>query len=354
MRHFKLSLYLFSSVWILLSSCQSTGQLTQPDTTISDQPTHYSVITVIHGDSDYLFHQNGKAYRADEEVLKEVISVAENAETGEYLIFHQKPQRRILLFFKRDNRQFYHYRNGQLINQKRYNVDPENVITPFQLEGELFKNYASTSQELDSNHFLYFGHEIPLTNEPGYHRSYPSINFSLSTFTDALDQFTTDDLPIFSLIALSTCNNGSPDMVTELSTKTDYLLASPQNLHLSHLDVEPLLLLEDEDVRTQNTIGKKIAEKTYQRLSESTQTAVTLSLYNMNKLDNYLNSIFSGYQEHLREKSQFASENTDCASIDTMNFSAPAEGVHHWYRAPRFGSQASINSHSGWGCKYTN
>ncbi|MEX2455824.1 MAG: hypothetical protein WD381_00855 [Balneolaceae bacterium] len=346
-KHF---LYLFFFGWIIFSSCQSTEQVTQPDNVYSDHPSDYSVVMVIHGDSDYLFHENGKAFQADEEVLKDAISAAKEAETGEFFIFHQKQQRKILWLFKKDNRQFYHYKNGSLVHQERYKVGEE--ITPFQLEGDLYQKHASISTEQDSNYFFYFGHEIPLDQKTGYHRSYPSINFSLHTFTEAVDQFTTDALPKFSLIALSTCNNGSPDMVTQLSTKTDYLLASSQNLHLSHFDLSPLHLLEDEEVRTHNTIGREIAEKTYQRLSESTQTAVTLSLYSMDKLDNYLNSMYAGYQQYLRDKDRFASENTDCRTIEELNFPNPDEGVQQWYRAPQFGPQSNVDSHSGWGCKY--
>lgn len=350
MKHTKLSLFVFFSVWVLFSSCQSTGQVAQSDNIISDQPINYSVVTVIHGDSDYLFHQNGEAYRADEEVLKDVISVAEDAKTGEYFIFHQKQQRNILWFFKRDNRQLYHYRNGNLVNREKYKVEEE--ITPFQLEGELYRKYASNSTNLDSNYFFYFGHEIPLNEETGYHRSYSSIPFHLSAFTEAVDQFTSDTLPKFDLITLSTCNNGSPDMVTQLSTKTDYLLASSQNLHLSHFDMKPLRHLENEEVRNQNTIGQEIAEETYQRLSESTKTGVTISLYDMKELDESLNSLYAGYLEYLRGKDQFASENMDCRLIDELNFPEPTDGVRKWYRAPQFGSQSNVDSHSGWGCKY--
>lgn len=350
MKFYKFSVYLIISVWIL-SSCQSTEQLSSQEVEI-DGPIHYSVVTVIHGDSDYLFHQDGKAYQADEEVLNDVRTVAEEAETGEYFIFHQKPKRKFLWFFTRDDRQLYHYRNGRLTHQERYKVESEQDITPFQLEGDFYRKYASNSSDIDSNYFFYFGHEIPSIGETGYHRSYPSINFSLTTFTEAVDLFTTETLPKFNLIALSTCNNGAPDMVTQLSTKTDYLLASPQNLHLSHFDMEPLRLLENEEIRTQNTIGQEIAEKTHQRLSESTQTAVTISLFSMNELDEYLNSLYSGYLEYLRGKSKFASENMDCRLIDELNFPEPADGVQLWYRAPRFGSQATVDSHSGWGCKY--
>lgn len=348
----KLSVYLFFFVWVLFVSCQSTGQIAHPDDIDEDLPTNYSVVMIIHGDSDYLYHQNGKAYQADEEILQDVLSVAEEAKTGEYFIFHQKSKRKILWLFSRENRQFYHYKNGQLINQERYKVNSDEEMTPFQPEGDLYKSHVTTNPNLNSNHFFFFGHEIPLHDETGYHRSYPSIPFNISTFTEAVDQFTTDDYPRFSLIALSTCNNGSPDMVTLLSTKTDFLLASAQNLHLSHFDIEPLRLLENEKVRTQNTLGKEIAEKTYQRLSESTQTAVTISLYDMSDLDEYLNSIYAGYQEYLRDKNRFTTENKDCAEIEEKHFPLPNEGVHQWYRAPRFGPKANVDSHSGWGCKY--
>lgn len=350
MENSKHPLYLLFVVWILFTSCHSTGQVTQPDNADSDQSVAYSVVMVIHGDSDYLYHQNGKAYRADEEVLKNAISVAEEANSGEFFIFHQKPQRKILWMFSRDNRQLYHYKNGKLINRKRYQV--EDHITPLQPEGDLYQKYASRPGGADSNYFFYFGHEIPLYGETGYHRSYSSINFSLTSFTEAVDQFTSGALPKFSLIALSTCNNGSPDMVTQLSTKTDYLLASSQNLHLSHFDLSALTLLENENARTGDTIGREIANKTYQRLSETTQTSVTLSLYSMNELDDYLNSIYAGYQEYLRGKDRFASENRDCRAIDELNLTGLSNGVDKWYRAPQFGPRSGVDSHSGWGCKY--
>jgi len=350
MKNYKNSLLLFFLVWILFISCQSTGHITQSDDFDPDQAADYSVVMVIHGDSDYLFHQNGNSYRADEEVLKDAISVAEEAKTGEFFIFHQKPKRKILWLFSRENRQLYHYRNGNLVNRERYKVDE--AVKPFEAEGRLYEQYAANSEELDSRFFFYFGHEIPLREESDYHHSYPSIKFSQITFAEGIDQFTTDALPRFKLIALSTCNNGSPDMVTQLSTKTDYLLASPHNLHLSHFDLAPLTMLENTDARTGDTIGREIAEITYQRLSESTRTSVTISLYSMAELDNYLNSMYAGYQEYLRGKDRFASENSDCRSIDELDLPGLSAGVEKWYRAPQFGPLSGVDSHSGWGCKY--
>ncbi len=52
----------------------------------------YSLIYVINGDGNYLYHdKKGRGLQADEQQLEEAIAVARQAEHGEVFIFHLRP-----------------------------------------------------------------------------------------------------------------------------------------------------------------------------------------------------------------------------------------------------------------------
>ena len=108
---------------VFLLSC-STGLPVENEFPKFEKDTvsvHYSIIFIIHGDNNYLYHDTaGNEYTADEKVLASAKRVAEKNPFAEVFIFHQKPRSHFLFFFPLRDGEFYYYRNGQLVENESY------------------------------------------------------------------------------------------------------------------------------------------------------------------------------------------------------------------------------------------
>ena len=194
-----------------------------------DSEIESTVTYIIHGDSDYAFHQDGSLKQADEKVLTEARIVGEQSDSGEVFVFHLRPRSGIKNLVSNNHRHLDYFRNGKLLVSANYK--PEINQGTFSAEAELFNSLSAGSNSQNQKKvLLYFGHEIPPVDGHGYHKSYPKTAFNYHTFVQGTDGFI--EKGTFDLMVLSTCNNGTPLMVNLLKNRTRYLLASPQNLHL--------------------------------------------------------------------------------------------------------------------------
>lgn len=335
--------------WGCHTSDTLTGQSPDPDLSrVDSSQTDYTAIYVIHGDGNYLYHnEEGNALQADEEKVKEAKSVARQAENGEIFIFYQRPEKEILWIFPKKDRLLLHYRNGQLLHSKRYSPSGKALAA----ESELYKKYSI--RNASQKYFLYFGHEIPHLQERSYHRSRPDAEFTMEHFTEGMSTFL-DEESKFDLTVLSTCDNGTPTTAAQLQSISHFLLASPQNLHLSHIDTEPLLALEYSPQPEASALADSLAQKTFDRLNSFIETAITLSIYNLEELDNSLNELSEKYLQYYSENSQisYEQENTDCATLPFWDDLGNAdEGITAFYKPPNFGPGVNYENHSGWGCR---
>jgi hypothetical protein len=338
--------------FLLFSGCSHTSQLPQQETALTSEP-EYSVTILIHGDSDYLYHsREGQPIQADKHALQMSRKLAEYGTNGEFIIIHQQPKKRFLRLIPRRSSEIYHYRNGELVQQLSYRNESDEE--PFlETESKLYDQLlAGHSHEYEQRHFLYFGHEIPLRGGHGYHQSRPEITVHTKTFAKGLKRFLPEKHDRFDLITLSTCSNGTPQMALSLSALTEFLLASPQNLHLSYIDIGGLSLLETSPDSSPEKVALTLAEKTYERLSESIQTVITLSVYDLRITSGYLTHLFKESELYISEsKPDLFRENIDCGTLPFFDESVFGNGVTTFFRAPRFGPQSSKQTHSGWGCK---
>lgn len=334
---------------ILLTGCTVAEITTGAKKSVDN--IEYSVIYIIHADGDYLyFDDDGNSREGDQKVLAEARQIGEEAGNGEVFIFHQRPERKILGLFPQKDRRLMHYRSGKLIHTEKYS--PGVTPTLFSAEADLYDKYRhGISPDSLQTYFFYFGHEIPEKNEKGYYQSMPTIKLGIPKFADALQQFRPSDTHKFDIAGLSTCNNGSPSMVHSLQSQTEYLLASPQNLHLSHIDTKKLNLLESRDGVTVENLATALAEDTFSRLSEL-QTAATISVYEMELIGDYISRLDSAYQANVNIGNSLSGDgNSDCAEIPFFRAFEDKGGVHSWYEAPGFGRKAGKKFHSGWGCR---
>ena len=349
--------HLFPSLTIItgliFAGCSHTSELIDKYQPEHGTEVNYSVIYYIHADSDYLYHDpDGKPVRENSEVLAAALDVGEAALSGEVFIYVQRPERKLLGLIPRRSSRFFHYRNGQLINHVKYR-HPDKKEDFLATEADLLNQYRSHYRsDNHQNYFLYFGHEIPSENGKGYHRTLPGIEVNTASFANGVQNFLLPDADRFNLVVLSTCNNGTPAMAKRLVPFTDALLASPQNLHLSHFDSGSMALLEKEPGITSLQLGRTMAEKTYQRLEAAVHTTITLGLYDLKAVQPYihsLNSIITATKP--TDRTARFQDNTDCAEFSFLDSENYRNGVETWYKPARFGRQSGHSTHSGWGCK---
>lgn len=303
----------------------------------------YSIIYIVHGDANYLYHKDGASFQADEEVLKESFSVAAGAKTGEVFIFHQKPERKAFFFFPKKDRVLYHFINGQLISKSKY--------SPFDggLSKELSLFKSKTSASSKSTYLAYFGHEIPLKSGLGYHRTSKDKIFVVPVFISGLKKLNRT----FDLITLSVCNGGNPYLIDELSSLSKAVVTSPQNLHLSHLDTFSFNLLETNRSISAVELADSIAKKSFEELTSFVETEITIATYSMTEVKKYSSSFSHLYKEEISKssKKELEGDNWDCENIQNYDSIFRTGGVRSYYKSSSFGRNSNKKTHSGWGCK---
>lgn len=241
---------------------------------------YYRIIYIIHGDNNYLYHdEKGNAVKADEKILGQAKYVAKNIKRGEVFIFYHKPRNKFL-FFTKDDGEFYYFKNGSKISEKSYSR--ENSMF-YSIESAMINEHSEKINQAMKNILLYYGHEIPDDERNGYHLSYPDKKFSINVFGKGVEElvnsFPSKDKS-FDLIILSTCRNGTETTLDILTPFTDYLIASPGDIHLSYLNSESLLTLT-YDSNTVYDIALEFTHAAYDKLKNSTLTEVNLILYDL-------------------------------------------------------------------------
>lgn len=323
---------------VIAGACSSTHHLEDSSSGSPPDDIDYTLIYMVHGDANYLYHQNGKAFQADDEALKKAFTIALGATKGEVFIFHQKPERQAFLFFPKKDREYYHYRNGKLVDYGKYSPEDDG----FSKEASIYSELSVPAKAKEF--FFYFGHQIPLNESDNidYHISRPGSKFNVSLFADGLNAFSQK----FSLVGLSTCKNGNPETLRDLEGLSDVVIASPEDLHLSYLDTNNILMLEDSNSVDPAYLAREISAASFKRLSEEVTTGVTIGIYDLRKIT-------------FKNTSYTASNSTDIlVPADTNNSildcgSGSSKGVYFYYKAPMFGRQKDrvLPSYSGWACK---
>ena len=340
---------------IFLFSCGSVPLIhreTALDKESALPPPHYSMVFIIHGDGDYLYHDvSGHAHRADEEALFGAIRVAEQNPQTEVFIFHQRPRRHTLFFFPRRDGKVYYYRYGRLLAEESYWRDQG--PSRFDPEVALYHRFHAGEQHQLVRLFLYFGHQIPEFDRAGYDASYPKKTFMVHELADGLKRITCDSTK-FDIIVLSTCFGGTPHIIAALAPYARTIVASPDNLHLSYFDLRPFERL-DVDLRDGDVAGfaKNFARQAFERLTEDIQTAVTVAVYDVDRVQEYVHAVDSVYNyalATLNGQKPGSFEHCDCAEDSAYALPGMSAGVDVFYRPPRFGRSKNKQNHSGWEC----
>jgi hypothetical protein len=339
---------------LVLSSCSAELPIQRAEAGPGILPPPYSIVCVIHGDGNYLYHDtDGNAYKADEEVLAAAQRVARRNPEAEVFIFHQKPRRHFLFLFPLRDGEFLYYRSGQLIAQETYWRDHE--LPPLTPEATLLRRYHTDTQREGASIVLYFGHEIPEFGGAGYHASSPDRSFTVQDLARGLQGFVPPS-GRFDLMVLSTCFGGTPYTIGALGPFARTIIASPDNLHLSYFDLQSLerldLSLRDGDVPA---FAQRFASRAFERLERDVQTAVSVAVYDVDRVQPFLRSVETVYDRTLTELNGMAQTTAgvghcDCAELPAYVAPTMSEGVEVFYRPARFGRSKYKQEHSGWGC----
>jgi hypothetical protein len=342
---------------VLLSSCSADlpvqGEAVQGVERSPAVP--YSIVFVIHGDGDYLYHDSsGNQYEADEEALAGAKRIALRNPRAEVFIFHQIPRKHFLFFFPVRDGEFSYYRNGRLIaNELYWRGEGHSPLDP---EVALYQRFRTGIQQGTVNLFLYCGHEIPEFGGAGYDASCPERTFTVHDLADGLRGFTRDSTR-FDLMVLSTCFGSTPYSIGALGPSARYIIASPDNLHLSYFDLHPLerldVTLRDGDVPA---FARRFAHQSFDRLTGDVQTAVSVAVFDVDTVQEFLHAVQRVYDHTLTalkgetKSSNAAIERCDCAELTAYALPTMSKGVDVFYRAARFGRSKNKASHSGWEC----
>jgi hypothetical protein len=260
------------------------------------------------------------------------------------------PSRSFLLLFPRHDGEFFYYRNGRLIASASY---PRGTgVGRFDAPVELYGEYRAETRVPAKTVFLYFGHELPETADG---ESQPDQPFTVPEFAAGLQRFIGDAAKL-DLVILSSCYNGTPYTISSLTPYARTIVASPDNLHLSYFDLQPLERLEfgmpDGDVPA---FAASYARHSFERLSRDIQTAVTVAVYDVERVQGYLHAVDSVDRALTALRGERASapaevEHCDCADNPSYVLPLMSEGVDVYYRSPRFGRSKEKERHSGWQC----
>ncbi len=314
--------------------------------------SNYSIIFVIHGDNDYLVHDaEGNEYTADEAVLSEAKITAQLNPKGSVFIFHQRPKRNVLFFFPIHDGEFYYYHNGRLAAYEEYWRDRKD--SPYEPELELYRRYHGESQSEMMSMFLYYGHQIPESGGRGYDASYPERPFTVTDLGGVLKEFTRNASK-FDMVSLSTCYGGTPFTVDAVAPYTKYIIASPENLHLSYFNFRSLDRLDTTALQYGAAVFAPIsAERAFARLTSDVQTNVSVAVYDVSRVREYVDTVLTQYRRTLNasgDGKNFPLEHCDCAELPEYQTERMSDGVQLFYRPARFGRSKNIVKHSGWEC----
>ncbi len=342
---------------VILSSCSPQMSVLEESKQTEYYPlkTHYSLVFFIHGDNDYLYQDTSdNEYEADEETVINAKKVAEQNPAAEVFIFHQKPRRHFMFFFPLKDGEFYYYRNGNLIANESYWRDQEK--SNFDTEAAYYNRFHVLNQNKLIKMFLYFGHEIPEFGGAGYDESYPDRTFSIDDLAMGMKELTNDSSK-FDLTILSTCFGGTPYTISKLGSFSKTIIASPENLHLSYFDISALerldVELKDGDVPA---FANRFAQQSFDQLTRNIQTEVSVVVYDVEKVQKFLNSIKDDYNKTLNSLKGITQadlaeiKHCDCPDIPEYQISTINSGVDVLYRAAKFGRSKNKQNHSGWEC----
>jgi len=314
-------------------------------------PPRYSLVFIIHGDGDYLYHDTlGEARRADKDILAQTQAVAERLPNAEVVIFHEIKRKHVLFLVPRRDGNAYYYRHGRLVAKRSYWRDQGE--SRYDAEVGLYGQFAATQPRPPVRVFFYFGHELPEFDGAGYDASYSERSVTINDLAEGVGDIAGESGK-FDLLVLATCFGGTPHTIGALAPYARCIIASPDNLHLSYFDLEPLVHPGvGSDAGEVAAFADQFARNAFDRLAAEVQTAVSVVVYDVDDTNAFRTSVAGAYGQALAEANGLpaSADHCDCADDSTYVRPGMSKGLTVLYRAPRFGRTKNDPRHSGWEC----
>lgn len=318
-----------------------------------DSEIKSTLVFFIHGDGSYSYHDaKGKRFEADAVILQQAMAMAKNCPRAEVFIFHQKPKRKWLFLIDRPDGSFYYFRNGAQLASGSYHR--RSRLSELDSESEIIKTHHARGSEERVSGFLYFGHALTELGDKSPRQS-PNVR-GLAQGLSCLLSEVDPNLMKFDLVVLSACYSGTPGIIAELAHYSRYILASPDDLHLAYLDIQPLRRLDNIGFSEVHSLAREMASHSLARLQEWTQTSIALAVYDVERIAPFLEKVQSRQAAGLTSQSPNSPqpakvEYCDCLDKPSAAAEIPSAGVEVYYQPPRFGRLKNKTKHSGWACR---
>jgi hypothetical protein len=142
-----------------------------------------------------------------------------------------------------------------------------------------------------------------------------------------------------------------------LGTSARFIVASPDNLHLSYFALHKLERLDSTLTRGDvPALAARFARHAFDRLTTEVQTAVSVVVYDVDSVQEYVRAVGKTYDAALAAATRtmqvrgVTTGYCDCADVPGYVLPAMKEGINVFYRPPRFGKLSKKEDHSGWEC----
>lgn len=332
-----------------------SGLFAREEAGSQSEDIRFSAVYFIHGDANYLYHDSsGREVDADEKAFQQAQDIGRLSLRGEVFVFFREPKSSFL-FFRMNSPRFIYFRNGVKTEDLYYTAGKGNAI--YSEEKKLYDKYAfradTSSGGVDSikRMLLYYGHEIPESGGKGYNISEPGREFNINLFSDAVKDFSDSrksGKPL-DLIVLSTCNNGAPGIIAALMPLAAFIIASPEDLHLSFINSRLISDAAVPQYADTHKFAMALAGDSFQLLKNSTTTIVTISVYNTQLVEPFIKR----FKESVKSngKNNANAKIYDCSFSGAFSDMNISNGVDVFYRPPLFGRLKNKEHHSGWGCR---
>lgn len=314
----------------------------------------YSFVFQIHEDDDHSFRDlnTGKKKHGDKEAYKQAKALALSCKKCEVFIFRDMRKH---TFYSAKVEYFSEGKRKKRIYHKRHKDEKGAVF--FQKNSKKYKDHyhnPDAPKDTIKSFFIYFGHHIPEVEQEDYSKSLHHMKFSLDKLKFRLQQLGAGDAGgyLFEGVILSTCQNGTPYTVGKLAKYARYIIASPENLHLSYLDVSPFLALEKaERIKTRALMESIVDQSIATFKKRGIETHTVISLYRMSPLRESLSPLVSVYEERLKKNKKSLPNFHDCSKIKGFeSLQTLKEGVYAKEIEPYFSFVKQDAPSSGWGC----
>jgi|GEM_PF-3615116 len=321
----------FMLIFLFLRSALSYGEI------------EYSFIFQIHEDASYDFHtKEGIKKFGYKEAYKQAKNLALTCTICEVFIFREMAKNglysgKVEYFLSRKRKSRLYHKREQ--GEKDLEFFQKHSMKLKQKKGKI------------RTFFTYFGHSVPETGVEGYSHSLPHLTFGITHLENRLKKLGAggDSGLLFDGIILSSCHNGTPFILNRLVPFANYVVASPENLHLSYLDIKPFLEIEKkQDISTLDLL-KKIIDQSMETFEQrAIKTFTVLSLYQIQKIKATLAEVSLVYEKNFKKNTQ---DYKDCQDVRGLSpFLERMQDYIYTKSNNPFFLTAATKKHSGLSC----